>query len=230
MPKFEIDLMLRIHLGALIDPDGVMDTESKEYFLQAQKYKNVYAFPRYYQRNSFHRYIRLADIANDFKSYILYCLDIEQVGQFNCCQLQQAFGILNDDKIMVLMSTDSGVCYNLLANYDVIFETLLTGETDYMQANTFYGKVIEQDKVQIAYHSDAGNIDPDDSKNIVYSFSKSDIEDRLKATIEPISKAFAYLNHDLSERLKTKEALSILNEVFPIDVQEKVNQILAMYH
>ncbi len=227
--KFEIDLMLRIHLGALIDPDGEMDIESKEYFLQVQKYEKAYAFPRYYQRNSFYRYVRLADIEDNFKPYILYCLDLEQVGQFYCCQLQQAFGILNDDKIMVLMKTDSGVCYNLLANYDVIFETLLTGETDYMQANTFYGKVIEQDKVQIAYHSDTGNIDPDDSNNIVYFFSKRDMEDCLKATIEPTSKVFAYLNHDLSERLKTKEALAILNEVFPIDVQEKVNDILVRY-
>lgn len=214
---------------ALIDPDEEIDVESEEYLLQVQKYEDAYCFPRYYQRNPWYRYVRLADIADDLTSYIQYCLDLDEAGKFYCCQLQQAFGILSDDKIVVLMTTDSGVCYNLLANYDVVFETILKGETDYMQANTFYGKAIDQDRIQIAYHPFTGNIDPDDSENIVYSFSKREMEDQLKATIEPVSKAFVYLNHGLSKGLKNQESLAMLNEVFPLDVQDKVDEILARY-
>lgn len=226
---FEIDLMLRIHLRALTDPDEEIDLESEEYRLQVQKHEKVYDFPRYYQRNSSHRYVRLADIAENLSSYIQYCLDLDKASKFYCCQLQQALGILNNDEITVLMSTDSGVCYNLFDNYSAIFETIFKGETDYLQANTFYGKVINQDKIQIAYNPDTGNIDPDDPKNLVYFFSKGDMENRLKATIKPASTAFLYLNHHLSEHLKNKESLAILNEVFPVDLQNRVYSLLERY-
>jgi hypothetical protein len=127
------------------------------------------------------------------------------------------------------MSTESGVCYNLLANYDVIFETIFTGETDYLQANTFYGKVIAEDRLQIAYNSVTGNIDPDDPENVSYFFSKRDLEKSLRATIEPTSKAFAGLNLSLSKQLRSKEALAILNEVFPKDMSDKVHRLLEKY-
>lgn len=226
---FEIDVMLRIHLRALIDPDEEIDMESEEYRLQVQKYEQLYDFPRYYQRNSSHRYVRLADIAKNLSSYIQYCLDLDKAEKFYCCQLKQALGILNNDKIAVLMSTDSGVCYNLLDNYSAIFETIYEGETDYLQANTFYGKVINQDRIQIVYNPDTGNIDPDDSENVVYFLSKGDVENRLNETVKPVSTAFLYLNHHLSEQLKNKESLAILNEVFPVDLQDRVYSLLERY-
>jgi hypothetical protein len=229
MERFEVDLLLRIDLRALIDPDGMMDTGSKKYLLQIQKYEQGYGFPRYYDRNSSHRYIRLADVVTNLTPYIQYCLDLDQADKFYCCQLQQALGVLNNDQLLVLMTTDSGVCYNIVVNYHAVYETILQGETDYLQANTFYGKVIDSNKLQIAYHPDWGNIDPDASENTIYLFDKEVFETQLKTTIEPVSRAFEHLNRALSHRLKNEESQAILDEVFPTDVSDQIDNLLRQF-
>lgn len=48
--EFEVDVMLRINLRVLIDPDEEIDTASKDFPLQSQKCKKAYGFPRYYRR------------------------------------------------------------------------------------------------------------------------------------------------------------------------------------
>ena len=47
--EFEVDVMLRINLRVLIDPDEEIDTASKDFLLQSQKYEKAYGFPRYYR-------------------------------------------------------------------------------------------------------------------------------------------------------------------------------------
>jgi len=217
--NIELDLLLRIDFFELTNYGERNNYSDREFEEDKLRIKTKYGIKETYKRiEGGFEYVRLKDVAFDLNLYRRYLEDLKSTNKFSCCQLEQAVGLFEEDKMLIFFSTDSGFCFNSIGHIDAM-KRMYNNQTieewyedENFDVNTFIG-TLRNNELTIQYSQTSNNIEANDPKNKSYKVNYIEFDRKLKHLKDQISIFYNKIKPSVKQMTQNQEDEEI-NEVF----------------